>query len=141
MRYVLASLIMAVMVVVAAQYAGAAMGEDGKANSVMYACGCGPGCKCQMMADEPGQCRCGKDMDGMHMLGRDGSTGVFCTCGPECTCKIDPNDPTMCGCGKKVRKMDISGMYVCACGEECDCNSISMKPGKCRCGREMMKVE
>jgi hypothetical protein len=141
MRNILASLVVAVLVIGSAQFVSAAMIEDGTANSVMYMCGCGPDCACGMMSDTPGNCKCGKEMAGVHMLKVEGATGVFCTCGADCTCKIDPDDASKCGCGKAVRKADITGKYVCGCGPECDCNSISTKPGNCHCGKPLVKVE
>jgi len=141
MRNILASLIVAVLVVGSVQIVSAAMTDNGTANSVMYVCSCGPDCSCDTISDNPGKCKCGKEMTGMHLLKREGNKGIFCQCGPDCTCKIDPNDPSKCGCGKDVKTADITGMYVCACGDDCDCNSISEKPGKCRCGNEMKQLK
>lgn len=105
-----------------------------------YVCNCKDNCACNTMAKEPGKCKCGKELTGMHLLAIEKDTAVLCRCGAECKCERNKEDPGKCGCGKPVKMVSLKGKYVCACSDDCKCGSISDKPGKCGCGKEMKEV-
>ena len=69
----------------------------------VYICGCGPACGCDMMAEKPGKCACGKDLLERQVLKEDADKVYVCACGDHCKCALDKNDPSKCGCGKELR--------------------------------------
>jgi hypothetical protein len=119
--------------------ATAAPGEETARHDVIYACGCGPECKCSTAKVEPGNCNCGKPLVWGHEVKVEGDVALVCTCAEGCTCTIDKADPTKCGCGKELRRVSLkgTGLYFCNCGGSCTCNHISATPGKCGCGMEL----
>ncbi len=123
----------------------AAMDTEAKGDrqDALYACDCGPQCKCNTVGTKPGKCACGAPLKGGHVIKTEGNEALMCTCGPDCQCKLDPNDPTKCGCGKVVKRVDLkgSGVYFCNCGGSCMCNTVSDKPGECKCGMQLKKVD
>lgn len=125
------------VVLVGAVWAVVLAAEGGKG---YYVCNCMDDCTCNTISREPGKCKCGSDLMGMHLLAIEKDTAVFCRCGTECTCERSKDDPDKCGCGKPVKKVSLKGKYVCACGADCACNSISDSPGKCACGKDMRQV-
>lgn len=95
-----------------------------KMGDEVYACNCGEGCGCQMMAMKPGKCPCGEDMVKAKVMKVEDGTVML---------KADS--------WKKARAFKTTGKYICACGPDCKCGAMSQKPGKCPCGTEMKKVE
>lgn len=105
-----------------------------------YVCNCKDDCKCNSISKEPGKCKCGSEMVGMHLLAIEKDTALLCRCGTDCTCERSKDDPEKCGCGKSMKKIGLQGKYVCGCGGDCKCNSIADKPGKCGCGKDMKQI-
>lgn len=105
-----------------------------------YVCNCKDDCKCNTISKEPGKCKCGNDLVGMHLLAIEKDTAKFCRCGVDCNCELSKTDQNMCGCGKPVKMVSLKGKYVCACGDKCNCGAISDSPGKCGCGKEMKQI-
>ena len=116
---------------------GALVSAD--ASKIYYVCNCKDDCKCDLVSNKPGKCKCGHDLVAMHLLAIDKGTGIFCRCGGECSCERSKSDPSKCGCGKSVKMVGLKGKYVCSC-PECNCGTISDKPGKCHCGRDLKQV-
>jgi hypothetical protein len=118
------------------------MGPGG-GGSVIYWCNCGADCKCNSVSTKPGNCSCGKEMAGGHVVYTEGNVVLACTCGPQCSCAIDPKDHTKCGCGKPVKRIDLTGtkLYFCNCKGSCGCNVVSDQPGTCRCGMELHQAQ
>lgn len=105
-----------------------------------YVCNCKDDCACNAISKEPGKCKCGSELVGMHLLAIEKDTAVLCRCGTECTCERSKEDPGKCGCGKPVKMVGLKGKYVCGCGGDCKCDTISDKPGTCACGKELKQV-
>jgi hypothetical protein len=82
----------------------------------VYICGCGPACGCNMMAEQPGKCACGKELIEKKVLKEDADKVYVCACADGCNCAMDPNDPTKCGCGKELRAYPKKPMGGCAHG-------------------------
>ena len=69
----------------------------------VYVCGCGPACGCNMVADQPGKCGCGKPLIEKQVLREDADKVYVCACPDGCKCGLNQADPTKCGCGKELR--------------------------------------
>ena len=110
---------------------------------VLYACDCGPECKCNTVSTKPGKCACDKELKWGHVLKVEGNEAIICQCQEGCKCKLSADDPTMCGCGNKVKRvnLDKTGINFCNCGGSCMCNTVSDQPGKCRCGMNLKSAE
>jgi hypothetical protein len=80
----------------------------------VYICGCGPACGCNMMAEKPGTCPCGKPMIEKQVLKEDADKVYVCACGDGCKCAPDQADPTKCACGKELRAYPKVGKAGCA---------------------------
>ena len=91
-----------------------------KVGDVLYVCGCGDGCKCDTMSNNPGNCSCGKELVKSKVT------------------KVEKGKITM---DVRSRPFVSIGKFVCACGPECKCNTISQNPGNCSCGKGMMEVK
>ena len=91
-----------------------------KVGDVLYVCGCGEGCPCDMMSRNPGQCTCGKDLVKTKVT------------------KVEKGKITV-----ESRKKPFASMakYVCDCGPDCKCDTISQNPGNCTCGKKMVEVK
>jgi hypothetical protein len=112
------------MIVLAISVATFALADKGtmtpKVGDELYVCGCGDGCKCDMMSTNPAQCPCGKDLVKSKVT------------------KVEEGKITM---DVRNRPFVSIGKYVCACGPECKCNTISQNPGNCSCGKKMIEVK
>jgi hypothetical protein len=82
----------------------------------VYICGCGPACGCNMMAETPGKCACGKDLIEKQVLKEDADKVYVCACADGCKCKADPANPGKCACGKELRAYPKKPSYGCAHG-------------------------
>jgi hypothetical protein len=105
-------------------FAGAKSKMDLKVGDEVYACNCGIDCKCNTMANQAGNCTCGKAMVKATVVRIEGDTAYLQADG-----------------WKEARPFKTIGKYVCACGPACKCNAISQNPGKCPCGVDMDKVK
>lgn len=110
---------------------------------VLYACNCGPECKCNSVSTKPGKCACGQELKWGHVLKVEGDEAIVCQCEEGCKCSLSESDPTKCGCGQDVKRVKLagSGIHFCNCGGSCHCNTVSDQPGKCKCGMDLKKVE
>ncbi len=108
----------------------------------LYLCDCGEGCTCNTVVTAPGQCACGKELKGYHVVKIEGDEALLCTCGETCVCAIDPKDESKCGCGQPVKRVSLkgTGVYFCNCGGACACNTLAGKPGTCVCGMPLKKA-
>jgi len=116
--------------------------KAGDAVKNVYICGCGPACGCNMTAEKPGACPCGKPMIEKQVLKEDADKVYVCACGDGCKCAPDQADPTKCSCGKELRaypkgdksscvhKMDAAdcGKPCGGCAKKADCGSCPNKP-------------
>jgi hypothetical protein len=109
---------------------------------VLYVCGCGADCKCNVARTKPGKCGCGHALVAGHLKKVEGDVALLCLCDPDCKCALDAKDPAKCGCGKPIRKVSLkgTGIYFCNCGGSC-CNTVSDQPGQCKCGTPLKKVD
>jgi len=80
----------------------------------VYICGCGPACGCNMMAEKPGACPCGKPMIETQVLKEDADKVYVCACGDRCKCALNQAEPTKCSCGKELRAYPKAGNPGCA---------------------------
>ena len=92
---------------------------------------------------QPGNCSCGKELKGFHVLKVDGEDALLCTCGLDCTCKLSETDPTKCGCGEPIKRVSLkgTGIYFCNCGGSCTCNTFKDEPGECKCGMALKRLD
>jgi hypothetical protein len=111
--------------------------------SALYACNCGPDCKCNTVSIKTGNCSCSKELTGFHVLGVNGDQALLCQCDVGCTCKMNKTNATECGCGKPVKRVSLkgTGVYFCNCGNACRCNTFADAPGKCSCGMDLKLAE
>jgi hypothetical protein len=88
------------------------------ANAVknVYICGCGPACGCNMMAEQPGNCPCGKPMIEKQVLKEEADKVYVCACADNCKCGLNQADPAKCACGKELRAYPKAGKAGCAHG-------------------------
>ncbi len=119
-----------------------AVAPQGRAD-VLYACACGPTCRCKSVSTEPGNCACGKPMKWHHVLKVEGSEAIVCSCAEGCSCALDSQDPGKCGCGMPVERISLqgTGVFFCNCGGSCACNTLSASAGECRCGMPLKKID
>ena len=100
--------------------------EEGMFNtaegSKVYVCACGPGCDCNTISNNPGDCTCGNPMT-------------------EATVEKIENGVATMAIGDKTQEFQLKGKYVCACGPTCNCNTVSQNPGNCTCGQPLKMVE
>lgn len=95
---------------------------EGKAGDKIYVCACGEGCKCGTLANQEGECGCGKKLVEATVTKVEKGTVLY---------KI----------GDQEFSAPQQGKYMCGCGEGCNCGFVSQKSGKCGCGKEMVKVK
>ena len=95
-----------------------------KADAVknVYICGCGPACGCNMMAEKPGSCPCGKPLIEKQVLKEDADKVYVCACPDNCKCGPNPADPTKCACGKELRAYPKAAKPDCAHGMPAGCD-------------------
>ncbi|MBI5387861.1 MAG: hypothetical protein HZA90_24630 [Verrucomicrobia bacterium] len=112
-------------------------------SNVLYVCGCGADCKCNVASTKPGKCGCGHALKPGHLCKVEGDTALLCMCDVGCKCAVDAKEPAKCGCGKPLHKVSLkgTGIYFCNCGGSCTCNTVSDKPSQCKCGMALKKVD
>jgi len=93
-----------------------------KAGDEIYVCNCGESCKCGTMANNEGECTCGKPMVKTTVTKVEKGKVYY---------KLD---------GKELAAPQ-QGKFMCGCGEGCNCGFVSQKEGKCSCGKDMVKVK
>lgn len=80
----------------------------------VYICGCGPACGCDMVAEKPGNCPCGKPLLEKQVLKEDADKVYVCACPDNCKCALHQADPTKCACGKELRAYPKKAGAGCA---------------------------
>lgn len=88
----------------------------------VYACACGPSCKCNSISMKPGNCTCGTKLTKATVVSNDGNEVVLDINGKNQTMKAKPK-------------------YKCGCGPSCTCGFISDNPGKCVCGADLIEAK
>ena len=82
----------------------------------VYTCGCGTACGCDTIADQPGNCPCGKPLIEKQVLREDADKVYVCACPDDCKCSLNQADPAKCACGRELRAYPKQARAGCAHG-------------------------
>lgn len=89
--------------------------KPAEAAKTVYVCGCGPACACQTIADQPGKCRCGKELVERQVVKEEADKVYVCACPDGCKCGAGQGEPVKCACGKEPMVFPKAGkMAGCA---------------------------
>ena len=91
------------------------------AKEYKYICPCAMASGCNLAAEAPAKCPCGKDLLKKRVIAEDDQNYYVCTCDDQCDCGLSDNDAMLCSCEKRLHAIVKGDRVACNYATEEHC--------------------